>query len=180
MVNDNSHNRTSAAWPPLAAGEILLWEGRPAPRCFTFRRWRQALYGGVLTCFCAAWGWIGLGVAAEHGWPWLALVPLPFLAFALWLSAGQLLAARLEWPRVAYAITDRRVLVRRGLRRTLEDELPLARLSWFRLQPHGEELGSLRIHGGEGDPVLFFHCVEYPRRPAEFLEAAIKQNGGHE
>jgi len=27
---------------------------------------------------------------------------------------------------------------------------------------------------GEGDPVLVMHCIEYPRRPAELLEQAIK------
>ena len=46
--------------------------------------------------------------AAEQGWPWLAAVPLPFLGYALWLACGQLLAARLEWNNVAYAITGTR------------------------------------------------------------------------
>jgi hypothetical protein len=117
---------------------------------------------------------MGLDQAAEHDWPWLALLPLPFLGFALWLAVGQLFTARLEWPRVAYAVTDRRIIVRRGLVRPQQDALLLERVSWFRLSPHGEELGSLRIHGEPGDPVIFLHCIEYPRRPAALLEAAIK------
>ena len=173
MVENDSQGKN---WPLLQPGETLCWEGRPAPRCYTFRHWRHAAFGGLLTAFCTVWLWLGVDQAAETGWGWLVLLPLPFLGYALWLAGGQLLAARWEWNNVAYGITDRRLLVRRGLLKPVEESLPLERLTWFRLQPHGDELGSLRIHGGDGDPVLFLHCVEYPRRPAELLEAAIKVN----
>jgi len=172
LDNHGDHGRP---WPPLSPGELLQWEGRPAPRCFTFRRWRQALFGLLLSGFCGAWTWMGVDQAAEQGWPWLVLVPLPFLGFALWLAVGQLLAARLEWPRVAYAVTDRRIIVQRGLVRPRQEALPLARVSWFRLHPHGEELGSLRVHGEDGDPVLMLHCIEYPGRPAALLEQVIRE-----
>jgi hypothetical protein len=168
-------NRSAEAdWPLLQDGELLRWEGRPAPRCYTFRHWRHALFGLVLTVICATWAWLGVKQSIEQGWPWLAWVPLPFLGYALWLACGQLLAARLEWKQVAYAVTDRRVIVRRGLLKVREGELLLEQVTWFRMQPHGEELGTLRIHGGAGDTVLVLHCIEYPRRPAEFLELAIK------
>lgn len=171
----DTHNQTSAAsWPALQADEVLQWEGRPAPRCYTFRQWRHALFGVVLTVVCGIWAALGVQQAVEQGWPWLTLVPLPFLGYALWLAVGQLVAARLEWNRVAYALTDRRVVARRGLLTAREVSLPLERLTWFRLQPDGEELGTLQIRGGEGDPVLILHCIEYPRRPAELLERAIK------
>jgi len=120
------------------------------------------------------WTWLGVQQAGEQGWPWLAWVPLPFLGYALWLGCGQLVAARIEWARVAYAVTDRRVIVQRGMLKPCQVALPLDRITWFRLQPLGAELGTLRIHGEQGDPVLVLHCVEYPRRPAELLEAAIK------
>jgi hypothetical protein len=129
-----------------------------------------------LTGFCGVWAWLGIQQAAEQGWPWLAWMPLPFLGYALWLAGGQLVAARLEWDRVAYVVTDHRIIVRRGLFKPRQATLVLARVTWFRLQPHGEELGTLRIRGGEGDPVLVLHCIEYPRRPAELLERAIKTN----
>lgn len=163
-----------ASWPPLLPGEELRWEGRPAPRCYTFRLWRHALFGLFLTIVCAVWTVLGMQQAAEQGWPWLVWIPLPFLGYALWLACGQLVAARLEWDKVAYAVTDRRIIVRRGLLKVRETSLLLERVTWFRLKPHGEELGSLRIHGGEGDPVLILHCIEYPRRPAMFLEEVIK------
>ena len=161
-------------WPPLLVGETVSWEGRPAPRCYTFRQWRHALFGVLLTIVCGVWEVMGVQQAAEQGWRWLAWVPLPFLGYALWLACGQLVAARLEWNRVAYAITDRRLILRYGLFSPHEVALPLERVTWFRLQPHGGELGTLRVHGGEGDPVLLLHCIEYPRRPAALLEAAIK------
>ncbi len=176
MVDGNQTHQEAGrgGWPPLAPGETLRWEGRPAPRCYTFRQWRHALFGLLLTIFCAAWTWMGVVLAAEQEWSWLAWIPLPFLGYALWLAGGQLLAARLEWNRVAYAVTDRRVIVRRGLIKPRQAALELAQVTWFRLQPHGEELGTMRIHGREGDPVLVMHCIEYPRRPAELLEQAIK------
>jgi hypothetical protein len=179
MVNEarNAAAGAKVPWPALQPAEVLLWEGRPAPRCFTFRRWRHALFGGLLTVFCAAWTWMGMEQAAELGRPWLAWLPLPILCYALWLAGGQLLAARLEWPRVAYAVTNCRVLQRHGLFKPRQIALKLERVTWFRLQPHGEELGSLRIRGEAGDPELILHCIEYPRRPAELLETAIKTRG---
>jgi len=162
------------SWPPLLPEEKLQWEGRPAPRCYTFRQWRHALFGLFLTTVCSVWLWLGVQQAAEQGWPWLVWVPLPFLGYALWLAFGQLLVARLEWAKVAYAVTDRRIIVQHGLFKPCLTALELERLTWFRLQPLGTELGTLRIHGEAGDPVLVLHCIEYPRRPAELLEAAIK------
>jgi hypothetical protein len=167
-------NGAALPWPPLLPGETVCWEGRPAPRCYTFRQWRHALFGLFLTAVCAVWTVLGVQQAAEQGWPWLVWVPLPFLGYALWLGCGQLVAARLEWNRVAYAITDQRIMVRGGLLQPRCAELELQRVTWFRLQPHGEELGSLQVRGGEGDPVLLLHCIEYPRHPAELLEAAIR------
>lgn len=176
MVNVRNHTavQPSAAWPPLLPGEELCWEGRPAPRCYVFRLWRHALFGLVLTIICAIWSWLGVQQAAEQGWPWLALVPLPFLGYALWLACGQLLAARMEWERVAYAITSNRLILRRGVLRSREIALPLERVSWFRLEPHGEELATFRIRGDECDPLLVMHCIEYPGSPAALLEAAIR------
>ena len=173
--NDNLQTTASGrSWPELLPGEVLCWEGRPAPRCYTFRQWRHALFGGFLSLFCLIWLWMGVGQVAATGWAWPALLPLPFLAYALWLAGGQLLAARLEWNNAAYAITDQRLLVRGGVLRPREVELPLERLRWFRLQPHGEELGSLRVHGEAGDPILMLYGIEYPRRPAALLEKVIK------
>jgi hypothetical protein len=174
MFMDTNNQSSATIWPLLHSGEILQWEGRPAPRCYTFRQWRHALFGAVLTIICLGWTALGVQQSAEQGWPWLAWVPLPFLGYALWLACGQLLAARLEWNRVAYAVTNRRIILRRGVLKAREVSLEMERVTWFRLQPQGEELGTLQVRGETGDPVLVLHCLEYPRRPAELLEKAIK------
>ena len=83
---DTSNRAAEATWPALQPGETLCWEGRPAPRCYTFRHWRHALFGLLLCAFCTVWTWLGVQQAAEQGWPWLAWVPLPFLGYALWLA----------------------------------------------------------------------------------------------
>jgi len=128
------------SWPPLLPEEKLQWEGRPAPRCYTFRQWRHALFGLFLTTVCSVWLWLGVQQAAEQGWPWLVWVPLPFLGYALWLAFGQLLVARLEWAKVAYAVTDRRIIVQHGLFKPCLTALELERLTWFRLQPLARSL----------------------------------------
>ena len=85
--NVTAHGAASS-WPTLLSGESLQWEGRPAPRCYTFRQWRHALFGVVLTIVCGVWEVMGVQQAAEQGWRWLAWVPLPFLGYALWLAFG--------------------------------------------------------------------------------------------
>jgi hypothetical protein len=159
----------------LNLGEMLRWEGRPAPRCFTFRNWRHSLFGLLLLILTSYWQVLGYRLGFDARSPVLAWIPLPFLLAAIYLSLGHLFLARLEWEKVFYAITDRRILVRRGLFRNRLEELPLAGITWFRLKLLGAELGTLRVQGG-GDPGTFLvlHCIEYPGRVAEILEAVLK------
>jgi len=104
-------------WQPLLLPEeSLRWQGRPAPRCWTFRNWRHSLFGMLLLPFSIWWQGIGLSLGREYANVWLFLLPLPVLLFALYLAFGHLLLARLEWERVFFAVTDRRILVRRGVR----------------------------------------------------------------
>ena len=105
-------------WGPFfAEGEIAEWQGRPAPRCFTFRHWKQALFGLFFLVVCVAWLLVGMQVAAEYQKPWLGLLPIPFVAIGAYLAFGPLLIARLEWENVYFALTDRRLVTLRGVRR---------------------------------------------------------------
>ena len=163
-------------WSPhLLPGETLRWEGRPAPRCFVFRNWRHSLFGILLLLFAAWWQTVGWQLAPVYGLPWLAWIPLPFLAIGLHLAVGHLLLARREWPRVFYAVTDRRVLALRGAGRTRLLQLELAAVTWFELRPLGAELASVRI--AAGDKTLTLPCLEQPRRFADLLEAAMRDSG---
>lgn len=157
----------------LGADEPLVWEGRPAPRCFTFRNWRHSVFGIIFLLLCSWWQSVGIQMAAVYELPWLAWLPTPFLLGGLYLSLGHLLLARLEWDKVFYAASGRRLLVRRGLLRLRLATLDLERLSYFRMQPLGKELGTFRVHGAPDDPVLVLHCIEHPQRLIALLEQAM-------
>lgn len=156
----------------LIDGEQLLWEGRPAPRCFVFRQWQQALFGGVFLLICLVWQAWGVAVAEAHDAAWAIWLPLPFVLIGLYFSVGRLIAARLEWPHAVFAITDRRVLVQRGLLRPEIQDLPLSEVTYFKLVLQAAELGTLSIYKGD-KMALTLPCVEYPRRATQLLEAAM-------
>lgn len=158
----------------LVEGETIRWEARPAPRCYTFRHWRHAIFGGIFLAITACWQVLGFEMAATYASAWLAWLPLPFLLIGLYLSVGHLLQARLEWPHVRYVITDRRLLVQRGLLTRRVEALSLNEMTYFRLDRQGEELGTLRVHKGR-EQQLVLHCIEYPRQATTLLEAAINQ-----
>ncbi len=156
----------------LDSGEQVVWEARPAPRCFVFRQWRQALFGAVFLLLCLVWLAWGGAVARAHDAPWAAWLPLPFVLLGVYLSVGRLVVARLEWNNVAFAITDRHLVVRRGLLRPVAQRLALQEVTYFRLVLHAEELGNLHVHAGDTRSLLL-PCIEYPRKATQLLEEAM-------
>ncbi len=156
----------------LEVGEEIRWEGRPAPRCYTFRNWRHSFFGLVLLPVCSYWQYSGLDFAEEYEIFWLAWLPLPFLLMALYLTIGHLLQARLEWNHIYYTITDRRLLIQRGLMTRRIVSLELQDITYFSLHPHGEQLGTLQVHKGE-EKRLTLHCVEHPRQATDLLEKSM-------
>ncbi|MDY0268117.1 hypothetical protein [Trichloromonas sp.] len=161
----------------LALGENLTWEGRPAPRAFTFRNWVHSLFGVLLLAVAIYWQVIACGLAKAQPWPWPALIPVPFWLAGLYLAVGHLLLARLEWSRVGYAVTTQRLLIRRGLFRPHLESIPLASLCSFRVKPLGPELAHVRAVSAEGGAVLSFLAVEHPAALLTLLEEALVRNG---
>jgi hypothetical protein len=160
----------------LAESEHLKWEGRPAPRCYTFRHWRHSIFGMLFLGLACGWQILGMQMAEEHT-AWLAWVPLPFLLIGIYLSVGHLIQARLEWNNVRYAITDQRLLAERGLFRRKVTSMSLVEMSYFRLDRQGENLGTLRVYQPGGQQMVL-HCLEYPQQATRLLETAFSQ--GHE
>jgi hypothetical protein len=158
----------------LREGETVRWEGRPAPRCFTFRNWRHSLFGLFLMIIAVYWQIVALELAMAYGLSFIAWIPLPVLLASLYLSLGHLLLSRLEWERVFYAITDRRVLALSGIRRQRLNTLPLAQVTYFRLKYQAENLGTIRIHDDRSSRPLVLHCLEHPRRATDLLEEAME------
>lgn len=160
----------------LEDGEVLLWSGRPAPRCYTFRNWKHSLVGLLLLLLGGWWLTVGLQLAAVYRAPYLAWIPLPVCLAGLYLAFGHLLKSRIEWEYLFYAVTDRRLLSRRGKIATLQ-QLPLDALTFFRLKPYSPQLGSLAIFAGSAERRLDFKCIEQPRLVAELLEKSLRTNG---
>ena len=157
----------------LKPKEVISWEGRPAPRCYTFRNWKHSIFGLLLLLISTYWQVIGLQLSVEYEMAWLSWLPTPFLLIGFYLALGHLILSRLEWNRVLYLVTDQRILVRRGLFQELTEEMPLDQVTYFCLQPHGKELGSIRIHGDDENSVLKLKCIEYPRKVTGLLEQAM-------
>lgn len=158
----------------IAADETLIWQGRPAPRCFTFRRWRSALFGVLLLLLCGWWQYTGCNLMRGGGSVVWALLPLPFVAFSGYLAFGQLVLARLEWERVFYALTSKQIIVQCGIRKTRVIRLPGDKLNYQCLYPLGEHLGNLYLEAGKRRMTLC--CIEYPRELYECLQVIIENN----
>ncbi len=156
----------------LDNNEEVCWEGRPAPRCYTFRHWRHSIFGLVFLVICCYWQFLGFEMAETYESILLAWLPLPFLLLGLYLSIGHLLQARLEWNRVYYAITDRRLLIQRGLLKLRIESLGLSEITYFSLHRQGEHLGTLRVYKGK-EKQLTLHCIEHPRQATALLETAM-------
>lgn len=158
----------------LLAGETLHWEGCPMPRCYVFRRWKQALFGVPILVLSAYWFFQGIQLAAS-GYPfWLTAVPLPFIFGGYYLSVGQLFSARRRWEHLFYAISDLRVL---RFDNHCVTALELRNISYFKLNYHGKHLGSLEIFAGSTAHRLTLECIEYPTKVTALLEAAMSSSG---
>lgn len=161
----------------LEPGERLCWEGRPAPRCYVFRRWRFSFLGVLLLLLSIWWQIVFYQEGCLYGWSWLTWLPLPVLLFALYASVGHLLFSRLHWEHLFYALSDRRILIVHGLLRRRLSSMALAELSSFQFRPLGEHLGSFRLLAGKSGCTLQLCCLEHPRLLADRLEAVIDANG---
>lgn len=142
-------------WNYLEDGEAIVWEGRPAPRCYTFRLWKQALAGIVLFLVSSFWLMLALQLRGDgHPW-WLALLPLPLIVGSLVFGPLQILLARWRWSGLLYRMTDRRLISTRG------GSLLLAEISDVKIKRYAEELASLKIVASDGDSLILY-CIECP------------------
>src|SRR5688500_4637586 len=109
----------------LEPGEKLVWLGQPLPRLMARRAWLITLFGIPFTAFAAFWIVMAGGAAvftrdiAPGGGPFrffgvcFPLFGLPFLVVGVGMLFAPLWARRTA-ARTAYALTDRRAIVRRG------------------------------------------------------------------
>lgn len=50
----------------LQKEENIVWQGKPAPRCYTFRNWAHSLFGLVLLLSCFVWFYVGINLGSEY------------------------------------------------------------------------------------------------------------------
>ncbi len=161
-------------WTPyLEPQERIRWEGRPAPRCYTFRRWRLSVYGILLLLLSVFLFVVGIPLGNSQGWPLLYLLPVPLIALGLYLSFGHVLFARREWEHLFFAVTDRRILVHQGLWRKKVEAMGLGEARYYIYKPLGRDLGSFWVRGGAPEQSVSLLCIEHPRPLALLLEEAL-------
>lgn len=167
----NSLNRGVMDWQRhLQEGEQLLWQGRPAPRCYTFRNWRLALIGVLLFLVSSFWQMLGLQLVEDgHAWP-LALIPVPLVVISFIMGPGQLLLARIKWERIFYSLTDKRLLLQHGILKNKIQEIPLGEVANWQQKKYGEQLASVRIQLNSGNKFTVLHCLEQPQNLIDRLD----------
>jgi hypothetical protein len=161
----------------LERDETISWQGRPAPRCYTFRNWQHSLFGAIILIASFCWLLYGVKLGNEYQQALYGWIPVPFLLVGMYLSFGHLILSRLEWEHVFYALTNRRLLAVKGLLKRRIESLSIDDVIWFQLSPHGEQLGTVRIRFRDLEQKMVVSCVEYPRKLTDLLEAAMEKNG---
>jgi hypothetical protein len=161
----------------LQKEETVVWQGKPAPRCYTFRNWAHSLFGLVLLLSCFVWFYVGINLGSEYHPSVYGWIPVPFLFAGLYLTVGHLLIARLEWESLSYAITSQRLLIYSGLFKKRVSSLSLQDITWFGLKLFSETLGTVSVRAADADQKYVIACIEYPRQMTDFLEAAMVQSG---
>lgn len=160
---------------PLEEGETLLWQGRPAPRCYTFRNWKLAAAATLLFFGSSFWLMLGYELIVTDGYPWwLLLIPAPLLLLSLWFGPVNLLLARIGWEKVFYALTDQRLLVRGGLFSARIEAFPLSEIIEWKQKKFSAHLVSLRLQIIDHPPVVL-HCLEQPQNLLGFLAREAKK-----
>ncbi|MCF6180283.1 MAG: hypothetical protein L3J63_13000 [Geopsychrobacter sp.] len=134
--------------------ESILWRGRPAPRCYTFRLWKQAIAGSILFLVSSFWLMNALQLIRD-GYPlWLLLFPVPIIAGSFIFGPMQIIMARWRWPHIFYVMTETHLLAPHVA-------VPLASVVEVKMKKQGDKLASLRIGSASGQKLILY-CIEQP------------------
>ena len=134
----------------LMADERVLWFARP-DRALYLRRFRALSGFGLLFLGIAAF-WFAVSLVfvgpsstlVENLYRWWGL---PSVIVAALLVYGPMVVARIQWQRTYYALTDRRLIVQRGLLRTRAHVIPLSPMPRLIVEAEGG-WGNLILAGG--------------------------------
>jgi hypothetical protein len=142
---------------PLEQDENLLWQGRPAPRCYIFRYWRSQLVAHIVLLSVGAFFWHG----RQQDLTFLALIFfLALLLMSLVCGPLRLIYLRWHWETLFYAFSDRRLLVRHGNNRQIVS------YSWrlldaIILHPYTDQLADIELAFTDSRRMVL-ECLEEP------------------
>ncbi len=146
---------------PLEDDESIVWQGRPAPRCYTFRHWLQATIGTILFLACSFWLMVGVQLVRSEGHSqWLILAPSLLVIGAFIVGPGQLIVSRWRWGKIFYLLTDQRLLVKNKLFGIKVLSFKRNDFKQFKRKEYGRNLLSLRLSFKGSSPVVL-ECLEH-------------------
>ena len=158
----------SFKWP-LLDGEKILWQGRPAPRCYTFRHWLQATIGTLIFLASSFWTMVGLQLVRAEGYSLgLIIAPILLAIIAFFVGPGQIILARWRWEKIFYVLTDQRLMVRN---RIFGDKTFSYQMDLFKSYKHkkyGKQLSSYRFSFKGSKPIVL-ECLEHPENLLDHL-----------
>ncbi len=154
----------------LKRNERIAWQGRPAPRAYTFRNWRWSLMAagglGLLLFFWLGGGSLPVDDAVVYWWTWTGLT------VGFWFCVGHILWARMEWEHVFYMMTDQRLVAVSGILGKRRQVFPLKQIRNVEQQRLGKALATIRVLGGGRSMAL--HCLEYPHLLLQLLSSHVE------
>lgn len=157
---------------PLKEGETLTWQGRPAPRCYTFRHWLQALIGTVLFLASSFWLMVGIHLIRADGVSiWILPVPILLVVGSFLIGPMQVILARIRWEKIYYALTEQRLLVRNNLFGEKVKSFDMSDYRRYKIKKYGKKLKSVRV-SFEGGKHVVLECLEHPELLFEQLPAS--------
>ncbi len=151
----------------LDTGEVLLWQGRPAPRCYVFSHWFRSLLGCLLFLAASFWTILGWQLLQAGELPfWVVLLPCVITLGAFLVGPCALIYRRWRWEGIFYLLTTRRLLIRSGRSRLLTFDLE--QYEGVQKKTYGEHLASLKLCFSQ-DRSVILECLEHPELLVETL-----------
>ena len=145
--------------------EKFIWQGRPAPRCYTFRLWKQAAAGSVLFLVSSFWLMLALQLITEGQPVWLALFPIPLVGGSFIFGPFQILRARWRWAKIFYRLTTSHLII------SATERVDLTDITAVKTKRIGQQLASFKLEFSRRKP-LVLHCIEHP----DILHALLQQH----
>lgn len=136
--------------PYLAAGERVLWEGRPQGIVMSGASVAQGCFGGVFAGFALFWMSMAFLItsSASRGFQPFQLFPLFGLIF-FFVGVGMIWSALVSGPRRRgsgrYAVTDRRILFLTIAPRMQLKELPITPALRLELNANSDGSGTIEF-----------------------------------